>query len=142
MNTNKKAILALSTAVLALALTACSGDNAESSPSPSASASPTTSASPTASASASAAVESPSASPSASQEAKITDGEFVGVSDTHTIEIKTEEGATSFQVSPEIVEKVTPWEEGTKVQFQYTEETVDVDGQQVKQRTITTIDKQ
>ncbi|KIL35891.1 hypothetical protein SD71_10925 [Cohnella kolymensis] len=140
MNTNKKTIMALSTAVLALALTACSGDNVKSSPSPSASASPTTSASPTASASA--AVESPSASPSASQEAKITDGEFVGVSDTHTIEIKTEEGATSFQVSPEIVEKVTPWEEGTKVQFQFTEETLDVDGQQVKQRTITTIDKQ
>lgn len=136
MKSNKKTTLALSVAVLALALTACSGNNSESSPS--ASASPAASASPTASAPA----ETPSASPSASAEALIAEGEFQGIVDSHSIEIKTGDGTTVFQVSPETVEKVTPWEPGTKVKFAYTEESLDVDGQQVKQMTITTIDKQ
>ncbi len=133
---NNKTAVAMSVAVLTLVLmgTACSNNNnAESSPS----ASSSVSASPTASA----APGTETASPSASPEAQISTGEYVGLQDTHTLEIKTENGPTAFQASPEIVEKVSPWDEGTKVKFQYTEVTLDVDGEKIKQLTIQVIDK-
>jgi hypothetical protein len=136
--------LAWSTAVLTLMLigTACSGGNndstASSSPSASQAASPAAAASPSASASASA-----SASPSASSspEMKTATGDYQGLSDPHSIEIKVDGQSENFQISPETADKISSWEAGTKVSFQYTEQDLDVDGKKVKQLTITVIDK-
>ncbi|WP_276354920.1 hypothetical protein [Cohnella caldifontis] len=130
---------AMSTAILAfaLAVTACSGggkdEAAGASPSGTAS-SPATDAasSPTSSA-------SPSASPET--ETETATGDFVGLIDNHSVEIKVDGQSQAYQIDPETAEKVSPWEEGTKVKFQYTKQTLDVDGQQVDQYTITVIDK-
>ncbi|TJY40929.1 hypothetical protein E5161_14530 [Cohnella pontilimi] len=135
--------LAWSTAVLTLMLigTACSGgsyNNSEASSSPSAAAAlaPSASASPSESPSASA---SPSAS--SSPELKTATGEYVGLSDPHSIEIKVDGKSENFQISPESADKISSWENGTKVSFQYMEQELDVDGQKVKQLIITVIDK-
>ncbi|MCC3375529.1 hypothetical protein [Cohnella sp. REN36] len=105
------------------------------------------SASPTSSASAPASNEpSPSASASdsgtqpADKETKEDTGEFTGLGDTHSIEIKTSDGPTTFQVDPDIVDKVSDWAEGTKVKFKYEITSVDGDASQ-KQLTILSIDK-
>jgi hypothetical protein len=135
-------ILVGSTAVLTLMLigTACSGGNnngSEATSSPSASAtvaSPSASAAPTATASA-----SPSAS--TSTETKSASGEFQGVSDPHSIEIKVDGKAEAFQIDPATADKISSWDVGTKVSFQYSEITQDVNGQKVKQLTIKVIDK-
>ncbi|MBB6674788.1 hypothetical protein [Cohnella nanjingensis] len=110
-------------------------------------ASPSASASATASASASASSEptpsasaSDSASPPAGTETKEDTGEYTGLGDTHSIEIKTSEGPTTFQVDPDIVDKVSDWAEGTKVKFKYEITSVEGDASQ-KQRTIISIDK-
>jgi hypothetical protein len=135
-------ILVGSTAVLALMLigTACSSANnndsaATSSPSASAAVpSPSVSAAPSASAGA-----SPSASNST--EAKSASGEFQGLSDPHSMEIKVDGKAETFQIDPKTADKVSYWNVGTKVSFQYSETTQDVDGQKVTEMTIKSIDK-
>jgi hypothetical protein len=134
---NNKTAMVMSVAVLTLVLmgTACSNNNNTE-------ASATSSPSISASSSASAAPESASASPTGSPEAQISTGEYGGQIDGHSIEIKTADGPTAFQISPEIGDKVSSWEPGTSVKYQFTEDTLDVDGKQVKQFTIITIDKQ
>ncbi|MCD9024043.1 hypothetical protein [Cohnella silvisoli] len=137
MKKNNKTAMVMSVAVLTLVLmgTACSNNNnSDASPS----ASPSVSASP----SASSAPETESASPSASPEVQNSTGEYNGLQDTHSLEIQTADGPTAFQISPEIADKVEPWKEGTKVKFQFTEEMLDVDGKEVKQLTIVSIDKE
>jgi hypothetical protein len=129
--------LALSAALLALMLTAtaCNNDN-NAEPSPSVMPSPTV----TASASPDAVEASPSAEPAnAEQEGT---GEYVGLADGHSIEIKTADGSNAFQISPEIEAKLDQWAEGTPVKYQFTEETIDVNGEKVTQYTIISIDKQ
>jgi uncharacterized protein with LGFP repeats len=143
---------ALSAAVLALMLltTACSTNNNNNT---NASNSSATSPAPTVSASAtpdpeepapSQTAEEPTASeePAPSEDDSFVTGDYVGLVDGHSIEIDTEEGPKVFQVSPEIEDKVGPWEEGTPVKFHYKEQTVDVDGQKVKQYTIEFIERQ
>ncbi|MFC5469247.1 hypothetical protein ACFPPD_10995 [Cohnella suwonensis] len=137
MKKNNKTAIALSSAVLALLLmgTACSNEknsNASLSPSPSVSAVPTVPSSPDSSE----ALATESASPSASPETVESTGEYSGLQDGHTIEIVTDQGPTAFQVSPEIADKVDPWESGTKVKFQYK---TDENGEQLS---IVSIDKQ
>jgi uncharacterized membrane protein len=134
---NNKTAMVMSIAVLTLVLmgTACSNNNNAE---PSLTSSPSISAS----SSASTAPETESASPTASPEAQISTGEYEGQPDGHSIEIKTADGPTVYQISPEIGEKVSAWEPGTSVKYQFTEDTLDVDGKQVKQLTIITIDKQ
>jgi hypothetical protein len=135
-------ILVWSTAVLTLMLigTACSGANnndsaATSSPSASAAVpSPSASVAETASASA-----SPSASNST--EAKSASGEFQGLSDPHSMEIKVDGKAETFQIDPKTADKISSWDVGTKVSFQYSETTQDVNGQKVTEMTIKSIDK-
>jgi hypothetical protein len=129
--------LALCVAVLSLVLaTACSKDNNGA---PGASESP--SASP--SASVTPAPESPSASPSAvTPEVIESTGEYIGLMDSHSIEIKTENGPTPFQIDAATAEKLSDWEQGTPVKFQYKEEKLDANGEQVKQNVIVSIDKQ
>lgn len=128
--THRMVALSAASLMLALALSACSDGN-NGSPSPS-SPSPTSSVAP----------ETGSASPSAAPETQASSGEYVGLIDGHSIEIKTANGTEVFQVDPQIEEKITDWEEGAKVKFQYTEAELEVDGEKVKQSTIVTIDKE
>ncbi len=136
MKKKSSTTLALSAALLALMLTAsaCSDNNGNAGTTASGTPAVTASASPDASQSAD------PANPNA--EANEMTGEYVGLVDGHSIEIKTESGPTVFQVGPEISDKVDPWEEGTKVKFKFTEETLDVNGDKVKQYTIQSIDKE
>ncbi|WP_373230172.1 hypothetical protein [Cohnella sp.] len=132
MKKNNKTAMVMSVAVLTLVLmgTACSNNNTDSSPS----ASPSLSASP----SMSAAPETEGTAPVVHEGTGI----YVGQGDTHSIEIKTEAGPTAFQIPPEIGDKVSSWESGTAVKYQFTEEIVDSGGEKIKQPTIITIDKQ
>lgn len=138
--------LALSAALLALTLmtAACSdnGNNSNASPSGTQSASPTTSASASPSGSAEASPEASEATANPESEANEAVGEYVGLIDSHSIEIKMEDGTVAFQVSPEIAEKLDPWESDTPVKFLYTQNEVDVNGEKVTQYTIVSIDKQ
>lgn len=140
MKKHNKPAMAMSVAVLTLVLmgTACSSNNNNSVPS----SSPSLSASPSPSSSASVAPETESASPSASAETLSGSGKYVGLQDSHAIEITTDKGPAGFQVSPEIAEKVDSWEEGTPVKFQYTSEKLEVNGEKIDQNTIVSIDKQ
>lgn len=150
MKKKSSTTLALSAALLALMLTAsaCSDNNnngnagASGTPAVTASASPNGVASPSGDPASGEPSGDPSSEPSGDAGAQETSGEYVGLGDGHSIEIKTADGPTVFQVSPEISDKVDPWEEGTKVKFTYTEETLDVNGEKVKQYTIQSIDKQ
>ncbi|REK63220.1 MAG: hypothetical protein C6P35_14745 [Cohnella sp.] len=69
-------------------------------------------------------------------------GEYIGLMDSHSIEIKTENGPTPFQIDAATAEKLSDWEQGTPVKFQYKEEKLDANGEQVKQNVIVSIDKQ
>lgn len=127
MKANKMKTLALSAAVLtmALSLSACGGGNndndAAASPSPSAASAASPSASPAM------ATETESASPSSSSdEAQVMSGKFNGMIDGHTIEIETGAGAVAYQVDADTADKVSTWEEGTSVKFQYKENTITV----------------
>lgn len=145
MKKRKKSTLAWSAAALALALTMTACGNAENGGSAGSGTSNPTSG-PTADA-----TSSPSASPtspegesptaSASPQAQTASGEYVGLSDGHTVEIKVDGVSTAFQIDPDTMDKVSLWESGTPVKFQYTEQTLESDGQQVNQLTITVIDK-
>ncbi|MFC5401511.1 hypothetical protein [Cohnella soli] len=134
MKKNNKTAIVLSSAVLALVLmgTACGNDknsNASLSSNPPVTATPSS----PESSEVNAAGE---ASPSASPEMIESTGEYSGLQDGHTIEIITDKGPTAFQVSPEIADKVEPWDSGTKVKFEYK-----ADGSN-EQLSIVSIDKQ
>lgn len=137
MKSPKMKTLALSAACLALALTitACNDDKANTAnqtPSPSSS---ETAIAPPAS-------ESPSASPTAEETDVLTaEGEYTGMIDGHSIEIKMDGQATAFQVDFDTADKLSDWEMGTRVKFQYSVKNLDVDGEQIQQLTIESIDK-
>lgn len=129
--------MTLGAALLALALmgTACS-DNGDSGSSPSAS--PSASASPTASPTPDSETQTPPASPEQFEGT----GKYVGLQDSHSVEIETDQGPAGFQVTPEIAEKIGSWEENTPVKFQYIVEKMEVDDGTVEQKTIVSIDQQ
>ncbi|MFC4601014.1 hypothetical protein [Cohnella hongkongensis] len=137
MKKRNQMTMTLGAALLALALvgTACS-DNGNSSSSPSAS--PSASASPTSSAT----PDSENQNPEGAPEQIEATGKYVGLQDSHSIEIETAEGPMGFQVGPEIVEKVGDWEENTPVKFQYIVEKMDGGEEAVEQKTIVSIDKE
>lgn len=85
--------------------------------------------------------KSPTHSPTDTVGAKTGEGEYVGLMDPHSLEIKVDGQPTPFQIDPELATKLSDWEAGTKVKFEYTEEELDVNGQSIKQLTITSIDK-
>lgn len=130
MKKNNKTAMVMSVAVLTLVLlgTACNNNN--NAPS----ASPTLSASPSAT--------SGTVTEGIVPEVQEGTGEYEGQVDNHSIEIKTEAGLKVFQITPEIGEKLSSWESGVTVKYQFTEETLDSGGQSIKQLTIVTIDKQ
>ncbi|XID93074.1 hypothetical protein ACF3MZ_00595 [Paenibacillaceae bacterium WGS1546] len=133
-----KTTMTLSAALLALALigTACSSNNNN------ANQSPTSSPSAPASPSASQPPESESPDPSETPQLVSGTGLYVGLQDSHSIEITTDEGPTGFQIGPDIYEKVESWEKDTPVKFEYTVETMEADGGQVEQKTIVSIEQE
>ena len=116
---------------------ACSNNDGNANPSHNATPSP----SPTVSASAETGEES-SEEPSEAPEVHPAEGEYVGLIDSHSIEVKLEDSTVPFQIGPEIAEKVDQWESGTLVKFTYSENKIDVNGETVTQYTIHSIDKQ
>jgi len=132
----KKLALAAACLAFALAAAACSSNKANTvAPSSSPSASPSESAS------APPASESPSASPNDADGIKSGEGEYTGMMDGHSIEIIVDGQPTPFQIGYDIADQVSEWEMGTPVKFQYTEERIDIDGEQITQLTIVKIDK-
>jgi hypothetical protein len=131
--TNKALIVSAALLILTLAGTACSRGGGGDSPAPSASTGPSASVT---------SAPSESASPSASPEVLSGTGEFVGLADGHSVEIKTDSGPTAFQIDPDTEELVSDWKEGTKVRFEYTEKTIDSNGETIKQYTLMKIEKQ
>ncbi|MCM3749975.1 hypothetical protein M3223_21810 [Paenibacillus pasadenensis] len=148
--TSKNRLYALSSAVLLLVLAGCSGnaDNQEGTTSPSPSPSPVISSSPSPSPSVS---PSPSPAPSSSGneteepgsgqgETKQAEGKFVGLADSHTVEIEIDGKAQAFQLSEAVQETANQLAEGDAVSIEYTEEAVDGDAS-LKQLTITSLTK-
>ena len=129
---------------------ACSNDNAKNAnASPSAISSPTASSSSSPEASPSSSpVSSESASPSPSAPASNEEnklegsGVFNGQVDNHSIEVNFNGAPTVFQIDSGISEKISSWDEGIKVKFEYTEANIDSGGQTLKQFTIVAIEKQ
>ena len=135
-------------AVLSMLLmgTACSNDKDNSNasavvgPSASASSSATLPADPGAS---DPAVASPDASPSPSSSDTLEGtGTYNGMGDANSIEIQFNGEPTAFRIDPALSDKLSGWEEGTAVKFQYTETDIQSDGNSLKQYTIVSIDKQ
>ncbi|ACS98946.1 hypothetical protein [Paenibacillus sp. JDR-2] len=123
--TTKWTILLSSTVLAACLLSACnnnnSNSNVNSSPSPTVSASPT-----------------PSESPSA--EAKQGKGVFVGLADSHTVEITVDGEAAAYQLGEGTDSAVAALKEGDNVSFEYTEAAIEGDAT-AKLLTITKIEK-
>ena len=73
--------------------------------------------------------------------AKMDEGRFVGIMDTHSIEIETADGPTAFQYDEAMTETINSIEPDAQVQFEYVEETQDVDGEQVTQLWLVSIEE-
>lgn len=69
------------------------------------------------------------------------EGRFVGIMDTHSIEIETNEGPTAFQYEESMTEAINAIEPDAQVQFEYVEETQDVEGEQVTQLWLVSIEE-
>lgn len=142
---------ACAVAIISLLLmgTACSNNNDQPTVSPSSSASASPMASATSSPDANEASPSPSASASSDANAPADaeavqegTGTYNGQIDNHSIEIEFNGEPVAFQIDEDVSAKISGWDEGVSVKFQYKETTLDADGQQLKQRTIVSIDKQ
>lgn len=123
--TNKWTILLSSTVLAACLLSACSDNNSDANATPTPT--PTVSASPT-----------PSESPVA--ESKQGEGEFVGLADSHTVEITVDGEAAAYQLGEGMDSAVDGLKEGDKVSFEYTEAAIEGDST-AKVLTITKIEK-
>lgn len=152
-NFGKKSAWTVAVLSLLLMGTACSNNNDSSNASASASASSSPSASASAPASASASPDaneaSPSPSASASSDAPADasavlegTGTYNGQIDNHSIEIQFNGEPVAFQIDSDVSNQISGWDEGIAVKFQYKETSLEADGQQLKQRTIVSIDKQ
>lgn len=124
----KTAAITLALATLVLLMAAC-GDRANNNPGAMPSAPATESAAPTA-----------SNDPQNNEEPKKGTGEYTGLQDNHTIEIKTENGYEAFQINSDTLNKLDDWESGTPVTYTYTEEPFEDDSGGGMQYTIVTID--
>lgn len=123
--TNKWTILLSSTVLAACLLSACSDNNSNANATPTPS--PTVSASPT-----------PSESPVA--ETKQGKGVFVGLADSHTVEITVDGEAAAYQLGEGMDSAVAALKEGDNVSFEYTEAAIEGDAT-AKVLTITKIEK-
>lgn len=125
--TTKWTILLSSTVLAACLLSACSNNNsntnANSSPSPTVSASP-----------------APSESASPEVAAKQGKGVFVGLADSHTVEITVDGEAAAYQLGEGTDSAVAALKEGDNVSFEYTEAAIEGDAT-AKLLTITKIEK-
>ncbi len=129
IKTKKRTILLCIAIMVTELLSACvKNENSAASPSASqAAASPTES-------------SSPSASPESSNETKQGKGEYVGLADPHTVEIKTEGASVSYQLGEGTEDAVSGLNSGDAVSFEYTEITLESDNT-VTQLTLTKIQK-
>ncbi|MCM3630204.1 hypothetical protein M3194_22990 [Paenibacillus glycanilyticus] len=123
--TTKLTVLLSSTVLAACLLSACSDNNSN------------TNASPTPSATVSASPE-PTESPDAVT--KQAQGVFVGLADSHTVEITVDGEAASYQLGEGTDEAANALKEGDAVSFEYMEEAVEGDAT-AKLLTITKIEK-
>lgn len=125
--TTKWTILLSSTVLAACLLSACNNNNSNantnSSPSPTVSASPT-----------------PTESASPEVETKQGEGEFVGLADSHTVEITVDGEAAAYQLGEGTDSAAAALKEGDKVSFEYTEAAIEGDAT-AKLLTITKIAK-
>jgi hypothetical protein len=129
-NKTKKWTILLCTAIMVTGLLSACGKNVNNAASPSAS---QAAASPTE-------TSSPSASPESSNETKQGKGEFMGLADPHTVEIKTEGASFSYQLGEGTEDAVSGLNSGDAVSFEYTEITLEGDNT-VTQLTLTKIQK-
>ncbi|TFE25585.1 hypothetical protein [Cohnella luojiensis] len=83
---------------------------------------------------------SPSASPESSDETKQGKGEYVGLADSHTLEIKTGSESVSYQLGEGTEDAVSGLNPGDAVSFEYTEKTLEGDNA-VTQLILTKIQK-
>ncbi|WP_219837118.1 hypothetical protein [Paenibacillus sp. R14(2021)] len=51
-------------------------------------------------------------------------GVFNGINADKSVEIETDMGPLSYQVSAEIADKVSKWEKGTKIKYRYKEDSI------------------
>ncbi|WP_201007291.1 hypothetical protein [Paenibacillus glycanilyticus] len=125
--TTKWTILLSSTVLAACLLSACNNNNSNantnSSPSPTVSASPT-----------------PSESASPEVVTKQGKGEFIGLADSHTVEITVDGEAAAYQLGEGTDSAVAALKEGDNVSFEYTEAAIEGDAT-AKLLTITKIEK-
>ncbi|OKP93330.1 hypothetical protein [Paenibacillus sp. P32E] len=147
MKSQRKLPVLAATAVLMLAITACSGNTPAEAPiEPSSTASPSPaqstaspSPSPSTEPSSSSATE-PSSSPA--QEAKMIHGTgiYVGQIDNHSVEIKTEEGATSFELGAGLEQSLETLNMDDPVVFEYAQRSVEGDSS-ISQRVLSKLEK-
>lgn len=144
-NKTKKFAILLGTVILAAGLTACGNSVNESpaaSPTESSSPSSTPTPAPSESSSPSATPEpSASSSPSASPESEVIQvtGEYVGLADSHTVEIKVEDGAVNYQLGEGMDKAVEGLKAGDLVTFEYIKQSIE--GSTDNQLIITKIEK-
>lgn len=139
MKSQRKLPVLAAIAVLMLAITACGGNTpaeAPGEPSPTASPSPAESA---ASPSPSPAAQ-PSSSPAEESQVIQGTGIYVGQIDNHSVEIKTEEGATSFELGTGLEEAPEALSMDDPVVFEYVERSVEGDSS-VLQRVLSKLEK-
>ncbi len=139
MKSQRKLPVMAAIAVLMLAITACGGNTpagAPGEPSPAASPSPAGS---TASPSPSPTAQ-PSSSPAEETQAIQGTGIYVGQIDNHSVEIKTDEGATSFELGIGLEKAPEALSMDDPVVFEYVERGVEGDSS-VLQRVLTKLDK-
>lgn len=147
MKSQRKLPVLAATAVFMLAITACSGNTpaeAPTEPSASASVSPAQSTaspspSPTAEASSSPATE-PSSTPAEEAQTIHGTGIYVGQIDNHSVEIKTEEGATSFELGAGVEKSLETLNMDDPVVFEYAKRSVEGDST-ISQRVLSKLEK-
>lgn len=115
-NKTKKWTILLLAAVLATGLTACGKSEADA-----------PSSSPSTAAPSAGGTSSQSASPESVSETKQGVGEFIGLADAHTAEIKTESGTASYQLGEGADTAVSGMKSGDQVTFEYVEKTLEGD---------------
>ncbi|PZD96279.1 hypothetical protein DNH61_08755 [Paenibacillus sambharensis] len=129
MNKHNRWMIMGVTMLLAVSLSACSGDNKETAPAANNGSSQNTPAP----------AEQPAEQPDeqAGEDTVLQgSGIYNGQQDSHSIEIETEDGPNTYEIAEGMEEVLTELSEGDKVKFEYTELTVQ-GSESVKQRQLT-----
>lgn len=68
------------------------------------------------------------------------EGVFVGLADTHTVEIETSGGAQSYQFEDSLSDAINAIQSNANVTFEYVEKKIEADGQSITQLWLTKIE--